>query len=160
MKKPAVLICIFLLVVLLGAIAYTPLWFFFSKYLMNFIESNLSGILSFENIRGACSFASAVVATSILFIPVIALKASTHILIPSLFAIFSFSHVYVVRTVQDENMSIVLSIYWIFDNLQSFLVFLSFVSSPFITYYIGYILFNKAIKFAPLVQDAAKLRLL
>lgn len=104
MKKPRILVGIFLLVVLLGAVSYTHLWFFFSKYVMNFVELNLAGFLSFESVRGLSSFFSALAATSILFIPIIALKASTHILIPSLFAIFSFSHVYIVRAIQHARI--------------------------------------------------------
>jgi hypothetical protein len=123
-----------LTIILLIACVYAYGWGYASvyshKFLMNF---KVYAGLSYDDIRGFHAIAVGVLWSCVLLAPFFYFYRAVNWLTPTLFGICGYIYIYIVRAMQ-RDIPLPNSLWWVFEELQSFLVMAAIAICPLLVY--------------------------
>ena len=123
------------LIVLAAAALYSWLWIYLLLCTYTVLGAEFQESRAFESTRGIISIILALLASALLLAPTIFFRGGRNWVIPSAFSLFAFSHLYVYREWKRDQIDMITSIHWALGDLQSALVFVGIIGSPFVVYY-------------------------
>jgi hypothetical protein len=124
-----------------AAYFYPSLWFEFLVKINEWLT--ITTEFSSDWTRGIGSILSGMWASLLLLLPTFLIGPRVRFAIPTLVGLAGFSSYYIYMPIASGQIDVLTSFYFVFQSPQNTLVMLGLLLGPFLSYYLGYVLFNQ-----------------